>query len=92
VEKIREIIRKALEENKLVIGFKEVYKNLKNGKLKTIIIAKRIDETMLKDLTHNAKIFGTEVIIFEGSSRELGTLIGKPYTVTTIGVRNDNKN
>lgn len=87
VKNIKEVIDYALRNDKAIIGFREVYKALKNGLVEKIIIAKNIDEYKLKDVMHNAKILNTEIIIFEGSSRELGILVGKPYTISAIGIK-----
>ncbi|MCS7123130.1 MAG: ribosomal L7Ae/L30e/S12e/Gadd45 family protein [Candidatus Aenigmarchaeota archaeon] len=84
---IKKIIDDAIKENKAVFGFREVYKALKNELLKKIIVAKNIEEYRLKDIMYNAKIFKTEILIFEGSSRELGILAGKPYVISTIGIK-----
>lgn len=84
---IKKIIDEAILNNKAIIGFRESYKALKRNELKTIIVAKNMEEEKMEDIKYNAKIYNVELIIFQGSSRELGILCGKPYVISAIGVK-----
>ena len=50
-------------------------------------MAKNIPEDMRKEIEHHAKIFGIKVSIFEGSSKELGVICGKPFPVSTLVIK-----
>lgn len=80
-------IQMGLKEGKVIIGYRESVDYIKTNKPKLIVIAKNIPENMRKEIEHNAKIFGLEVIIFEGSSRELGVICGKPFPVSTLVIK-----
>ncbi len=80
-------IQTALKENRVIIGYRESIDFIKSNKPKLIIVAKNIPDDMRKEIEHNAKIFGLEVIVFEGSSKELGVICGKPFPVSTLVIK-----
>lgn len=77
----------ALKENKVVIGYRESLDFIKSNKPKLIVIAKNIPESRKKEIEHNAKIFGLELVEFEGSSKELGVICGKPFPISTLVIK-----
>lgn len=77
----------ALKENKVIIGYKESIDFIKSNKPKLVVMTKNIPENMRKEIEHNAKIFGLEVIIFDGSSKELGVVCGKPFPISTLVIK-----
>ncbi len=80
-------IQAALKENKVVIGYKESIDFIKSNKPRLIVVAKNIPENMRKEIEHNAKIFGLELVVFEGSSKELGIICGKPFPISTLVIK-----
>ncbi len=80
-------IQTALKENKVIIGFRESVDFIKMNKPKMIVIAKNIPKVMREEIEHNAKIFGIEVKVFEGSSKELGIICGKPFPISTLVIK-----
>ncbi|RLJ05365.1 MAG: 50S ribosomal protein L30e [Candidatus Aenigmatarchaeota archaeon] len=81
-------IKEALKENKLIIGTRRVMKFLKNKKLRMIFYASNCPENVKKDLEYYSKISDTAVKSFEGNSKQLGELCGKPFTILMVGVKN----
>lgn len=84
---LTEIIQSAIKSNKIVIGYRESIKFIKTNSPKMIIIAKDAPEKIKKEIEHNAKIFGIEVQIFNGSCKDLGIICGKPFPVTTLVIK-----
>jgi large subunit ribosomal protein L30e len=80
-------IQQALKANKVVLGYKESIKILKKRETKKIILAKNTPENLRKLFEHNAKIFNIPVEIFDGSSKDLGVLCGKPFPVSVLALR-----
>ncbi len=80
-------IKEALKKNKAILGFKESLKFLKTGKPRLIVIAKNISEDFRKEIEYNAKIAKVKIKVFDGSSKELGTICGKPFPVSTIVIK-----
>ncbi len=79
-------IRKAVETGKVILGAKQTLKALKIGKAKAVIIAKNCPDTIKKDVAYYAKLAGTPLYVFEGDNKALGTVCGKPFSVSTMAV------
>ncbi len=79
-------IKKAIAENKLVIGSREVLKKLKLGKPKLIVIASNCPESLKKDIEYYSKLAGVELKVFEGTERDLGVFCGKPFPIAAIAI------
>ena len=80
-------IQQALKSNKAVLGYKESIKILKRRDSKKIILAKNAPENLRKLFEHNAKIFNIPIEIFDGSSKDLGVVCGKPFPVLVLVLR-----
>lgn len=80
-------IKEALKKNRAILGFKESLKFLKTGKPRLIVIAKNVPEDLKKEIEYNAKIAKVKLEVFNGSSKELGTICGKPFPVSTIAIK-----
>jgi large subunit ribosomal protein L30e len=84
---LTETIQAALKANKVILGYKKSIKFIKSNTPKLIVIAKNSPEEIRKEIEHNAKIAGIKVDVFEGSSKELGIVCGKPFPVTTLVIK-----
>ncbi|MEM0026338.1 MAG: 50S ribosomal protein L30e [Ignisphaera sp.] len=80
------ILRFVARTGKIVVGFKETLKNVKMGRLKFVVITSNIPEAMKNDLEYYAKLSNIEVIVYPGTNRDLGALLGKPFSVSTLGI------
>ncbi len=85
---ITEDIRTSVKSDNAIIGYREAIKFLKsNGKLKEIIIANNIIDSISKDVENNAKVINAKIRIFEGTSKDLGTSCGKPFPVSIMIIK-----
>lgn len=84
---LTETIQAALKTDKAIIGYRKSIKFIKSNTPKIIVIAKNSPESVRKEIEHNSKIAGVTVEIFEGSSKELGIVCGKPFPVTTLVIK-----
>lgn len=80
-------IQAAIKSKKTIIGYKRSINFIKSNKPKLIVIVKNIPEWMKKEIEHNAKISGVKVEVFDGTSKELGVICGKPFPVTTLIIK-----
>jgi large subunit ribosomal protein L30e len=78
-----EKIKKAIRENKIIIGYRECLKYIRNNTPEVVIIAKNAPERIKKVILNS----NVKVEFFEGSSKDLGTICGKPYPITTIVIK-----
>ncbi|WP_297476831.1 50S ribosomal protein L30e [Thermococcus sp.] len=79
-------LRKAQDTGKIVMGAKKAIQYAKMGGAKLIIVAKNARPDIKEDILYYAKLSGVPVYEFEGSSVELGTLLGRPHTVSAISI------
>lgn len=77
-------IRAAIKSKKAVMGYNKTIKYIKTGRPKMVIVAKNIESEKMNDIKHNSKISGVKVYIFDGSSKELGVVCGKPFPVSSM--------
>lgn len=80
-------IKKALKENRLVVGSNSVVKAAKAGSLQGIIYADNAPKTTLKDVHHYANVSGIQAQEFKGNSLQLGEACGKPFGILLLGFR-----
>ncbi len=71
-------VKKIVKEKKVLYGYKQAKKALKSGKVENIIIARDRKEELLKDFEN--------CIEFNGDSKRLGTICGKPFNVSVLTV------
>ena len=86
-----EHIREALSKNSLIIGSKETIKYLKNKKVNVVMISKNCPENVKMGLENLAKLYNVKLESFEGTSKQFGTFLGKPFPVATVSVKSESK-
>ncbi|MBW9141692.1 MAG: 50S ribosomal protein L30e [Candidatus Aramenus sp.] len=79
-------IKNLLKTGKVVIGSRRTLKKLKMGKLKAVIVASTLRGDIMDDIVHYCKVSGIPFYKYPGSGWDLGTLVGKPFMISTIGV------
>ncbi|NJE75524.1 50S ribosomal protein L30e [Thermococcus sp. ES12] len=79
-------LRKAEETGKIIMGAKKAIQYAKMGGARMLIVAKNARPDIKEDIEYYAKLSGIPVYEFEGTSVELGTLLGRPHTVSALAV------
>ncbi|HHI01550.1 MAG: 50S ribosomal protein L30e [Thermococcus sp.] len=79
-------LRKALETGKVIIGSNETVRLAKVGGAKLIIIAKNAPKELKDDINYYAKLSNIPVYEFDGTSVELGTMLGKPFVIASLAI------
>ena len=77
----RDVI-KTMQKKKRYIGANATLKQIKNNKIKTVIISSNCPQETRNKLEGSK----TEVHVFDGNSKELGILCGKPFNISTLGL------
>ncbi|MCD6482773.1 MAG: 50S ribosomal protein L30e [Candidatus Aenigmarchaeota archaeon] len=85
-ESIVKLVKESVRAGKAILGYRESIKFLKTNKPKFVIIAENAPDN-IKDDIYYAVDDKKKIKVFEGTSRELGTLCGKPFPVTTIVIK-----
>ncbi len=84
---LTEDIQAGIKSKNVVIGYNESIQYMRMKTPKIIIITNNLPLSMKREAEHNAKVGKTKLEIFEGTSRELGVVCGKPFPVTTIIIK-----
>lgn len=79
-------IRLAFDSGKVELGADKAKKIVLRGEAKLVVIARNCPSETAADLKHYCKLSSTPVIEFPGTSMELGTVCGKPFTVSVLSV------
>ncbi len=79
-------LRKAEETGKIVMGAKKSIQYAKMGGAKLIIVARNARPDIKEDIEYYARLSGIPIYEFEGTSVELGTLLGRPHTVSALAI------
>ncbi|MEK6909534.1 MAG: 50S ribosomal protein L30e [Candidatus Aenigmatarchaeota archaeon] len=84
---LTEEIQSAIKSSKVIIGYNEAIKYIKTNTPKIIVVANNLPISMRGELEHNTKVSKARFEIFDGTSREMGVVCGKPFPVTTIIIK-----
>lgn len=84
-------IRRAVDTGKVIFGTKNSEKSLKNGSSKLIIIAQNTPKLTKEKLISFSEIGKIPFYEFQGTGVELGSVCGKPFTVSAMSIENEGK-
>ncbi len=79
-------IRLAVDSGKTAVGMREVTRAIMSSSAKLVVVSSRLDQSSLEDIKHLAGISEIPIIVYDADSMALGTVCGKPYSVSTIAV------
>jgi large subunit ribosomal protein L30e len=79
-------IRLAVDSGKTAIGMNRVLDSVRENTAKLIVVASKNKESAVQDIERMAKISGIKIVVFEGTSLDLGAVCGKPFSVSVVSV------
>jgi len=82
-----EVIKKAREEKKLVIGFNEVMRGIKDSSVKQIFVAENCPADKVESVSNEATIAEIPVKVYAGSNLDLGVICRRPHAVIVLGIK-----
>lgn len=80
-------IRVAVDTGSVTLGSEKSIQGLKLGKGKLVIIAQNCPRDIREDVIHYSKLSEIPVYNYEGTSVDLGSVCGKPFTVATLTIK-----
>jgi large subunit ribosomal protein L30e len=86
-DELREAVHAAVKEGKAVLGYNESLELVRNGTPSMAVVANNAPEARMAELSHDAKLSGVRLETFDGDSRELGLICGKPFPVLLLAIR-----
>jgi large subunit ribosomal protein L30e len=79
-------LRMAVDTGSVALGTAETVQAISGNRAKLVIICSKGKQMTNADIIHLCNIAGIKVIKFNGSSMELGTVCGKPFSVNSMAV------
>jgi large subunit ribosomal protein L30e len=76
----------AIATGKVSIGYKSVKNAVLSGRAKMVVLAANAPPRIRGDLEYYSKIAGTPILVFPGSSLELGAAARKPFKISAIAI------
>lgn len=76
-----------VKTGKVMFGAENALKNAKTGKVRLIVAASNCPSRFFKNLEYYSQLSEIPLIVYKGSSKDLGFVCGKPYTVSALCVR-----
>jgi len=83
------LIKNAVKEKRIIIGYNQVLKQIKTGKLELVVYANNLPEDRVKEIEHNSKIGNINIKKFSKDSVELGLICSLPFKVGIIGIKSE---
>lgn len=82
-----EEIQSAIKNDKALLGYRESIKFIKLNQAKLIVMSNNLQEQIKNEILHIAKLSNSKYEIFDGNSKELGTVCGKPFPVSVLTIK-----
>ncbi len=83
---VERAIRTVVDTGKIVMGERETIKSVKNNKIKLVIVAGNCPAPLKRTLVDLSTHLRLPVYEFGGTSLALGSLCGRPFHVSMLGV------
>jgi len=84
---VNKAIATSVKTGKVLFGINNAVRNAKLGRAKLIILASNCPKILIDDITYYANFSDVPVVIYKGSSIDLGIVCGKPFVVSALTIR-----
>jgi len=84
---INKAIASTVKTGKVWFGANNAIKNIKMGKAKLVVIAENCPKNIHEDIEYYCKLSKIPMIIYKGTSIDLGAVCGKPFMVSALTIR-----
>jgi len=84
---VEKAIGAAVKTGKVSFGANLAIKSAKSGRAKLILLASNSPRELVDDINYYTKLSNIPVVIYKGSSIDLGMVCGKPFMVSALTVR-----
>ena len=84
---INKAITTTVKTGKVLFGAQSAINIAKIGKAKLIIVAANCPQKIREDIQYYCKLSNIPMIIYNGTSIELGAVCGKPFMVSALTIR-----
>ncbi len=79
-------IRMAVDTGKVVIGSQLSIKQVLTGSPKLVVVSSNCPTSVKMDFDNYCKKASVPILVYSGTSLELGTLCGKPFPISSMAI------
>jgi large subunit ribosomal protein L30e len=80
-------IRVAVDTGKVILGSNKSIQAIKLGNGELVVMAANAPKNLKEDVEVYSKLSEMPVYVFDGSSVDLGSICGKPFTVSVLVIQ-----
>jgi large subunit ribosomal protein L30e len=84
---VNKAIATTVKTGKVLFGANNAVKSVKTGKAKLIVLAANCPRRVREDIEYYGKLSAIPVIIYNGTSIDLGAVCGKPFMVSALTIK-----
>jgi large subunit ribosomal protein L30e len=84
---VNKAIATTVKTGKVLFGANNAIKSAKTGKAKLILLAANCPRRIREDIEYYSKLSAVSVIIYNGTSIDLGAVCGKPFMVSALTIK-----
>lgn len=84
---IDKAITKCVKTGKVLLGARSTIKSAKTGKTRLVILAADCPRDLREDVEYYCGLSEVQVIVYEGSSKDLAATCSKPFLVSTLSIK-----
>lgn len=77
----------AVKTGKILFGSNSTMKSVMTGRAKLIILSSNCPQDRREKIEYYCKLSGVPLIIYPGTSLDLGSVCGKPFPVSSLTIR-----
>jgi len=84
---VNKAIASVVKTGKVLFGANNAVKSAKLGRARLILLASNCPRNTIDDISYYANFSDVPVVIYKGSSIDLGIVCGKPFMVSALTIR-----
>lgn len=84
---VNKAIATTVKTGRVLFGVNNAVKNVKTGRAKLIVLAVNCPKRVREDIEYYSRLSAVPVVIYNGTSIDLGAVCGKPFMVSALTVR-----
>jgi len=84
---VNKAIATTVKTGKVLFGANKAVESVKIGRAKLVVLASNCPRNIVEDIMNYSRFSNVPVVIYKGSSIDLGAVCGKPFTVSALTIR-----
>lgn len=84
---LNRIVSSGVKSGKILFGTKQTLKIAKSGKVAVLVAASNCPSKIIHELENYSSLSKIPLFVFPSSSTDLGTVCGKPFSISTLAIK-----